>query len=68
MHKVKDHVNLVRDPKNQAILNTDREKLMDLKNKKQMKDSIQHINEELDTLKKDFREIKELLQQIACRG
>ena len=68
MYKVKDHNNLVRDPSNQAILNMDREKLMELKNKKNMRDSIQHLNEEMDSLKKDFKEIKELLQQIACRG
>ena len=68
MYKVKDHNTLVRDPSNQAILNMDRDKLMELKNKKHMRDSIQHLNEEMDSLKKDFKEIKELLQQIACRG
>jgi len=68
MYKVKDHNTLIRDPSNQAILNMDRDKLLELKNKKHMKESIQHINEELDTLKKDFKEIKALLQQIACRG
>lgn len=68
MYKVKDHNNLVRDPSNQAILNMDRDRLIDVKNKKHMRDSIQHLNEEMDSLKKDFKEIKELLQQIACRG
>ncbi len=68
MYKVKDHNNLIRDPSNQAILNMDRDRLIDVKNKKHMRDSIQHLNEEMDSLKKDFKEIKELLQQIACRG
>ena len=68
MYKVKDHNNLRRDSTNQAILSADREKLLEHKNKKQMKSEITHINEELTSLKNDFQEIKHLLQQIASRG
>lgn len=68
MYKVEDHNNLRRDSSNQAILNVDREKLSEHRNKKQIKDNIQHLNEEIASLKSDFQEIKHLLQQIASRG
>ena len=68
MYKVKDHNNLLRDPNNQAILNVDREKLSEHRNKKQISNNIQHLNEEIASLKSDFQEIKLLLQQIANRG
>jgi hypothetical protein len=68
MYKVKDHNNLLRDPKNQAIINTDREKLSEHLNKKQIKNELDHLNGEITSLKSDFQEIKLLLQQIANRG
>jgi hypothetical protein len=68
MYRVKDHNNLLRDPSNQAIINVDREKLSEHRNKKQMKDNIEYLNEEIASLKSDFQEIKFLLQQIASRG
>lgn len=68
MYKVKDHNNLLRDSSNQAIINVDREKLSEHRNKKQMKDNIEYLNEEIASLKSDFQEIKFLLQQIASRG
>jgi hypothetical protein len=68
MYKVKEHINLVRDPSNQAILNLDRNALIELKNKKETKVSIQSLREEIDCIKNDFQEIKELLRQIASKG
>lgn len=68
MYKVKEHINLVRDPSNQAILNVDRNSLIELKNKKETKVSIQSLREEIDCIKNDFQEIKELLRQIASKG
>ena len=53
MYKVKDHNNLRRDPKNQAIINVDREKLSEHRNKKQISNNIQHLNEEVISLKSD---------------
>ncbi len=67
MYKVKDHSNLVRDTSSQAIISVDKEKLFEHRNKKQMKDNIQHLNEEIASLKSDFQEIKLLLQQIASK-
>jgi hypothetical protein len=68
MYKVKDHNNLRRDPKNQAIINVDREKLSEHQNRKQISNNIQHLNKEVVSLKSDVQEIKLLLQQIANRG
>jgi hypothetical protein len=68
MHKVKDHKNLLRDPFNNAIISVDRETLMEHRNKNKVKDEIQHLNEEISSLKNDFQEIKFLLQQIANKG
>lgn len=68
MHKVKDHNNLLRDPHSKAILNVDREKLLNHKNKNKVRDDIQHLSDEITSLKNDFQEIKFLLQQIANRG
>lgn len=68
MHKVKEHNNLVRDPSNQAILNVDRDKLWEHRNKKQMKDNLDHLNSEVASLKTDFQEIKFLLQQLVNKG
>lgn len=68
MLKVENYPDLVRDPKSKAIINVNRAAMQEHMTKQQMKDSIRHINEELDSLKNDFREIKSLLQQIACKG
>ncbi len=68
MYKVKDHNNLLRDDSSQAIVSVDKEKLFEHRNKKQIKENIEHLNEEIVSLKSDFQEIKFLLQQIANRG
>jgi prefoldin subunit 5 len=68
MHKVKDHKNLLRDPFNNAIISVDRENLFEHRNKTKIKENIEHINEEIASLKNDFQEIKFLLQQIANKG
>ena len=68
MYKVKDHNNLLRDASSQAIISVDREKLFEHQNKKQIIDNIEHLNQEIVSLKNDFREIKMMLQQIVNRG
>jgi len=68
MYKVKDHKNLVRDPSNQAVLNVDRKTLIELRDKKETKVTIQSLREEIDDIKNDFQEIKDLLRQIASKG
>ena len=68
MYKVKEHKNLVRDPTNQAVLNVDRKTLIELRDKKETKVTIQSLREEIDDIKNDFQEIKDLLRQIASKG
>jgi hypothetical protein len=68
MYKVKEHKNLVRDPTNQAVLNVDRKTLVELRDRKETKVTIQSLREEIDDIKNDFQEIKDLLRQIASKG
>ena len=68
MYKVKDHNNLLRDPKNQAIISVDKEKLFEHRNKKQISNNIQALNDEISSIKEEFQEIKMLLQQIVNKG
>ena len=63
--RVKGHTNLVRDKRTGAILNTNRNeiararKIKDIKNKEN--EVIQNLSQDVDVLKKDMKEIKELL-------
>ena len=62
---VEGHTNLVRDKRTGAILNTNRNeiararKIKDIKNKET--EVIQNLSQDVDVLKKDMKEIKELL-------
>jgi hypothetical protein len=68
MYKVKDNVDLVRDPHTGAILNInslDHEKYVarrEVKNKEHQK--VQTIEEEAANLKEDISEIKLLLKEL----
>ena len=66
--KVENYPDLVRDSKSRAILNVNKAAMQEHMSKQQMKESIQNLNQEMASLKDDFKEIKALLQQIACRG
>ena len=66
--KVQDYPDLIRDPNSKAIINVNRAAMQEHMSKQQMKESIQNLNQEMASLKDDFKEIKALLQQIACRG
>ena len=66
--KVENYPDLIRDPNSKAIINVNRNAMQDHMSKQQMKESIQNLNKEMASLKDDFKEIKSLLQQIACRG
>ena len=63
--RVEGHTNLVRDKRTGAILNTNRNeiararKIKDIKNKET--EVIQNLSQDVDVLKKDMTEIKELL-------
>lgn len=66
--KVENYPDLVRDSKSKAIINVNRNAMVEHMSKQQVKESIQNLNQEMASLKNDFREIKTLLQQIACKG
>ena len=66
--KVKGHTHLVRDLKTQAIINTDSEayaRYMARKAKQSKKDDeIRSVVREVNSLKTEMREIKDLLVEI----
>lgn len=66
--KVENYPDLIRDAKSKAIINVNKAAMQEHMSKQQMKESIQNLNQEMASLKDDFKEIKALLQQIACRG
>ena len=66
--KVKGHSHLVRDLKSQAIINTDSDayaRYMARKTKQSKKDDeVRDVIREVNTLKTEMREIKDLLREI----
>tara|TARA_B100001996_G_scaffold282871_1_gene223182 strand:+ start:2107 stop:2331 length:225 start_codon:yes stop_codon:yes gene_type:complete len=66
--KVKGHAHLVRDLKSQAIINTDSNayaRYMERKAKQQKKDDeIRKVVREVNELKGDIREIKDMLKGL----
>lgn len=66
--KVKDYPDLVRDSRSRAIINTNKSAMVQHIEKRETKVSIQSLQEEMNAMKNDFREIKNLLQQIASRN
>ena len=66
--KVEGYPDLVRDSKSRAIINTNRQALVEHLDKRNTKVSIQSLTEEMNVMKEDFQEIKELLRQIASKG
>jgi len=66
--KVENYPDLVRDAKSKAIINVNRNAMVEHMSKQQMKESIQNLNQEMASLKDDFKEIKALLREIASRG
>ena len=66
--KVEGHVNLVRDQKTKAILNTDMNEYNNYialrDSKKSSEEKINHIENDLSSLKNDINEIKDLLRGL----
>ena len=63
--KVKDHKNLVRDTRSKAILNTDLLKMREAKRRKRQDITLETLTQEVNVIKNEFQEIKNLLKQIA---
>jgi len=59
--KIKDEEELVRDTDTQAVLNSN---LSSLEKYKARRDKEREMNNDVQTLKQDMKEIKELLQQL----
>lgn len=68
MIKVEGYPDLVRDPKSRAIINTNRQAMKEHLDKRNTKVTIQSLTEEMNIIKEEFQEIKELLRQIASKG
>ena len=66
--KVKDEVNLFRDSKTNAIVNTDMQAYNNYINSKKLKEKeskrIENIENELTDVKSDLNEIKNLLRSL----
>tara|TARA_B100000287_G_scaffold127071_1_gene119160 strand:- start:260 stop:472 length:213 start_codon:yes stop_codon:yes gene_type:complete len=61
MSKIEGHKNLIRDDNNMAIINTDSSKL---RTAKRLKDRIRTQDNEINTLRQEVNEMKDILLQI----
>jgi hypothetical protein len=59
--KIKDEEELIRDVKTQAVLNSN---MSSLEKYKARRNKEREMNDDVQSLKKDMQEIKELLQQL----
>ncbi len=64
-HKVKDNSDLVRDPKNGSILNTNS---LDYEKYVAQRQSKKDTDQELADLKSEINEIKSLLKELVSNG
>lgn len=66
--QVQGHTNLVRDKRTGAILNTNRNEIARARKIKNIKNRetevIKNLSQDVDTLKEDMKEIKELLFRL----
>ncbi len=69
--KIEGHPDLIRDTETNAILNSNRSEyekyLITAQIKKLQQTKVEKIEEELDTLKGDMTEIKELLKTVLSK-
>lgn len=65
--KVKDREDLVRDTYSKAILSADLQKLQEHRQKKQFFKDLVQQKEQINSLKQEIGEIKDLLKQILKR-
>ena len=66
--KVKDHKELVRDTRSKAILNTDMASLLKRRKEKEASVTLNSLTQEVITIKNEFQEIKQLLNQLVSKG
>lgn len=66
--KVKDHKHLIRDSGSKAILNTDMSSLLKRRKEKEVNVTLNSLTQEVNTIKNEFQEIKQLLKQILMKN
>lgn len=66
--KVKDHKALVRDTRSKAILNTDMASLLKRRKEKEVNVTLSSLTQEVNIIKSEFIEIKQLLKEIVSKG
>lgn len=62
--KVKDHPELVRDMRSNAILNTDKDALAKYREEREYKKKVAKVIEDMRNFRDELSEIKDLLRQI----
>lgn len=62
--KVRDHKNLVRDMRSKAILNTDRQTLVEHRRKKRLMTDIISQSTRIEKLEDDISQIKNMLVEL----
>jgi prefoldin subunit 5 len=65
--RVKENERLVRDSSNLAILNTDREAIKAHERKMEQLKKVRTQEEQINTLKNDVSELKQLMQELLKR-
>lgn len=63
-HKVESYPDLVKDPTNNAILNTNLGSLMEYKKKKELHSNLDTLKSEVDSVKEELVSIKHYLSEI----
>ena len=70
--KVKDNIHLLRDPNTGALINQDKNALEDYMNKRKLfinqSQELNKVKSELDIIKNDMSEIKQLMLQLLDKG
>jgi len=66
--KIIDNPDLIRDMHSKAVLNTNLDKYNEYKNKKQFFKDLMNQGKEIEDLKQDVGEIKELLKQLIAKN
>lgn len=66
--KVEGHPDLVRDSRSKAIINVNRGAMIEHAEKRQVKVSIQSLSDEINEIREDFKEIKEMLKHMVSKG
>ena len=66
--KVKDHKALVRDTRSKRILNTDMASLLKRRKEKELNVTLSSLTQEVNIIKSEFIEIKQLLKEIVSKG